>query len=51
MVFRNDFNYNGKSAYEGCVIGLAFSQDGFNNYNSNRFKELLLKYYLLFYVR
>ncbi len=30
MLFRNDFDYNGKGAFEGCVIGLAFSKDGIN---------------------
>lgn len=28
MAFRNDYDYNGKGAFNGCKIGLAFSDDG-----------------------
>lgn len=28
MAFRNDYDYNGKGAFNGCMIGLAFSDDG-----------------------
>ncbi|MDF2587682.1 MAG: glycosidase [Anaerocolumna sp.] len=28
MAFRNDYAYNGKGAFDKCMIGLAFSEDG-----------------------
>jgi beta-1,4-mannooligosaccharide/beta-1,4-mannosyl-N-acetylglucosamine phosphorylase len=28
MAFRNDYDYNGKGAFDGCLIGLAYSEDG-----------------------
>jgi beta-1,4-mannooligosaccharide/beta-1,4-mannosyl-N-acetylglucosamine phosphorylase len=28
MAFRNDYDYNGKGSFNGCLIGLAFSEDG-----------------------
>lgn len=28
MAFRNDYDYNGKGSFDGCLIGLAFSDDG-----------------------
>ncbi len=28
MAFRNDYDYNGKGGFDGCLIGLAFSEDG-----------------------
>jgi len=28
MAFRNDYAYNGNGSFDGCVIGLAFSEDG-----------------------
>ncbi len=28
MAFRNDYDYNGKGSFGGCLIGLAFSEDG-----------------------
>ncbi|MDO5407043.1 MAG: glycoside hydrolase family 130 protein [Eubacteriales bacterium] len=28
MVFRNDYQYNGKGAFDKCCIGIAFSEDG-----------------------
>ncbi len=28
MAFRNDYGYNGKGGFTGCIIGLAFSDDG-----------------------
>ena len=28
MVFRNDFQYDGRGAFKKCVMGIAFSQDG-----------------------
>ena len=28
MLFRNDYGFDGKGAFKGCVIGIAFSDDG-----------------------
>ncbi|MDF2905933.1 MAG: glycosidase [Herbinix sp.] len=28
MAFRNDYDYNGRGSFDGCLIGLAFSEDG-----------------------
>ena len=28
MLFRNDYGFDGKGAFKGCAIGIAFSDDG-----------------------